>query len=129
IEDLLPGGVVSLAGTNVDRALTAFPNSEVEFDLHGLYTKFTASAGVENAFGGGSGAQFLVLGDGKELWQSDSLKPSDPPAAIDVDISKVEKLLLRTSSGEQGRGRRGRGRIVWGDPTVSKSGAISSPRN
>lgn len=124
IEDLLPAGGVALGGTNVDRALTAFPSSEVEFELHGLYTEFTAMAAVENAFGGGGEARFLVLGDGKELWRSDLLKASDVPASLDVSISGVEKLVLRTTSGEQGRGRRGR--VIWGDPTVSrKANALS----
>jgi hypothetical protein len=121
IEDLLPGGGVSLGGTNIERALTAFANSEVEFDLHGMYARLTAMAGVENGFGGGGEAQFVVLGDGKELWRSELLKPSDPPASVDVNISGVEKLLLRTTGGEQGRGRRGRGRVIWGEPTVIKT--------
>src|SRR5262249_48903728 len=91
IEDLLPGGGVSLGGTNIDRALTAFPNSEVEFALHGLYGRFTACAGVENAFGGSGEAQFLVLGDGKELWRSELLKSSEASTNVDLDIKGIEK--------------------------------------
>jgi hypothetical protein len=121
IEDLLPGGGVALGGTNVDRALTAFANSEVEFDLHGMFERLTGMAGVENAFGGSSEARFVVFGDGRELWRSESLKASDPSASVDVNISGVEKLILRTESAEQGRGRRGRGRVVWGEPIVSKT--------
>jgi NPCBM/NEW2 domain len=119
IEDLLPGGRPSIAGATFDQALTAFPNSEVEFDLHGLYRKFTTQVGVEAGFSTNTAARFIVLGDGKELWRSESVKPADGATCADVDITGVEKLVLRTASG-QGASRRGRTRIVWGDPTVSK---------
>jgi hypothetical protein len=61
-----------------------------------------------------------VLGDGKELWHSESVKPSDGAINADVDITGVEKLVLKTASAE-GASRRGRTRIVWGEPTISKA--------
>jgi hypothetical protein len=120
IEDLLPGGRPSVGGLSFNRALTAFPNSEVEFDVHGLYRRFTAQMGVEAGFSTNTTARFIVLGDGKELWRSEFVKPANGATNADVDISGVEKLVLRTATAEQAGGRRGRSRIVWGEPTISK---------
>jgi hypothetical protein len=124
IEDLLPGGRPSIGGLSFDRALTAFPNSEVEFDLHRLYRKFTAQVGVEAGFSTNAAARFIVLGDDKELWRSDLLKPVDGAINADVDVSGIERLVLRTASGE-GASRRARSRIIWGDPTISKQTATA----
>ena len=67
----------------------------------------------------------MVLADGKELWHSEVLKPADSANVVDVDISGVEKLLLRTTGERLGGGRRGGARIVWGDPVISKAASKS----
>ena len=47
---------------------------------------------------------FVVLGDGKELWRSGGLKKSDGTKSLKVDVKSVRRLMLRVSrEGEGGR--------------------------
>jgi hypothetical protein len=121
IEDVLPGGTPSVAGETFDRALTAFGNSEVEFDLHGLYSTFTARAGLSANSSSNSVAEFAILGDGKELWRKEEIKLAEPPVGVGIDITGVNKLILRTRNTEPANGRRQRMQVVWGEPLVSKT--------
>ncbi len=47
-------------------------------------------------------AEFIVIGDGKELWRSDPLKKSDGARPLSVDISGVRRLLLKVTGNGQG---------------------------
>ena len=47
---------------------------------------------------------FVVLGDGKELWRSSGLKKSDGAKSVKVEVKNVRRLMLRVNrEGEGGR--------------------------
>jgi hypothetical protein len=116
IDEMLPGGPLSLGGKKYERGLNSFVNSEIEFDLKGLYEKFTALAGLD-ASAGDSAAKLSVIGDGHELWHSGELKKSDEPKAIAIGISGIHKLILRSSTAG---GQRTRAQADWVEPKVSR---------
>ncbi len=117
IDEMLPGGPMTLGGNKFENGLSAFANSEAEFDLKGLYDEFTALAGLDSSAGNSATAEFVILGDGKELWRSE-MKKSDDAKAIKLNISGVHKLVLRTKPPEANN--RSRTQIVWAEPKVSR---------
>jgi hypothetical protein len=80
-------------------------NSEIEFELNGSYDNFAALVGIDDEVNNNEAAvEFVVLGDGKELWKSDGMKKSDGTRALKVEVKNVKRLTLRVRRvGEGGR--------------------------
>ncbi len=116
-DERLAGAPLSLGGKHYEQGLSAFANSEIEFDLKGLYDQFTTEVGLDDASGDSATAEFVVLGDGKELWRSGELKKSDSSQPVEIKIAGIHKLTLRTTSAG---GRRNRAQVDWAVPSVSK---------
>jgi hypothetical protein len=117
IDEMLPGGPLSLGGRKYERGLNSFVNSEIEFDLKGIYENFSALVGVDSSASDSATAEFLVIGDGRELWRSGEMKKSDEPKPVDVKITGVNKLVLRTTGAGD---KRNRAQADWAEPKVSK---------
>ncbi len=60
IDERLSGAPLSLGGKRYEKGLAAVANSEIEFDLKGLYDKFTALVGVDDGAGADQGLEFIV---------------------------------------------------------------------
>lgn len=117
IGDLLARAPLWLGGKRHELGLGVFAGSEIEFDLKGLYDKFTALAGVDASSEDRSAADFVVTGDGRELWRSGPLQKTDPPKAVEVNITGVRKLLLRAiRAGDGGNPSQ----ADWAEPEISK---------
>jgi NPCBM/NEW2 domain/Melibiase/Alpha galactosidase C-terminal beta sandwich domain len=117
-DEMLSGAPLVLGGKHYEQGLSSFAGSEVEYDLNGLYDTFSALAGLDAGAGENSSTEFIVLGDGKELWRSGVLKKSDEPKSVQVNITGVRKLLLRTTgTGEQFR----RAQADWAEPKVLRA--------
>ena len=118
IEELLAGPELAVAGRNHPRGLNAFVNSELEFGLFGLYDTFTTLVGLDDRSPKEAAAEFVVLGDGKELWRSGILAPAMPAQEVKLHIAGVQKLTLKTSSA---RPTEKRGQIDWIAPKVGRA--------
>lgn len=117
LDEMLSGAPLSLGGKHYERGLSSFAGSEVEYDLNGLYDTFSALAGLDASAGENSSAEFIVLGDGKELWRSGVLRKSDEPKPVQLKITGVHKLLLRTTgAGERSR----RAQVDWVAPKATR---------
>ena len=71
-------------------------DSELEFDLDGEYERFEAWVGVDAAMiphKAGS-VEFIVLGDGRELFRSGVMRVMDPPKRVSVSVTGVTLLRL-----------------------------------
>jgi hypothetical protein len=121
LEEMLSGAPLTLGTKTYSKGLSSFANSEIEFDLKSLFNKFSATVGVDAGSGtnASSAIEFFVSGDGKELWQSGPLQRTDDPKSVELDVSGVNKLTLR-STGGGGGGRRGRAQADWVEPKVWK---------
>ena len=62
IDEKLSGAAFVIAGKRFERGLGAFSDSEIEFDLKGLYETFTAQVGVDASSGEDRGLEFIVAG-------------------------------------------------------------------
>jgi alpha-galactosidase len=116
-DEVLSGTQFQLGGKYYESGLKSFAGSEIEFELHGLYENFSALTGLSATSGTNAAGEFLVLGDGQKLWRSGTLRPLDEPKSVEIKISGVSKLILRTT-GEGGR--RNRAEAAWAEPKVSK---------
>jgi NPCBM/NEW2 domain/Melibiase/Alpha galactosidase C-terminal beta sandwich domain len=117
VEEMLTGAPLAIAGKSYEKGLSSFANSEIEFDLKGLYDRFSALVGVDAGSVTNATAEFYVVADGKELWHSETLSGSDQPKSVDVGIAGVHKLILRSTAPG---GRRTRSQADWIEPKVWK---------
>ncbi len=119
---------LTIGSRRFEGGIGARGGSEVEYDIAGIFTSFSARFGVDDGFEGS--LSLAVIGDGKELWNSGPLKKSGDPGQVNVSIAGVRRLILRaTAVGEmpqaqgQAQGRdRGAGfapQAAWFDAKVS----------
>jgi len=95
---------LNLGGVQYESGLLSRGNSASEYDLLGLFNTFEATVGVDAGSRSEQASfEFIVLGDGKELWRSGPLKQSDEPKAVRVDITGVQRLILRVTSSGPGQ--------------------------
>jgi hypothetical protein len=100
IESMMDTAPMVVAGANYTVGVKSFVNSEVEYDVQNLYGRFSASVGVDEASSDNAGVEFILLADGQELWRSGTMKKTDCPKSVDVNIAGVRKLILKnTGSG------------------------------
>jgi hypothetical protein len=99
------GGALSVGGRHAAKGLGMPTNSEIEFELNGTYDTLSALVGIDDEFKNlEASAEFFVLGDGKELWHSGSMKKADGTMTVKVNVKKVRRLMLRAKRvGEGGR--------------------------
>ncbi len=99
------GGGLSIGGTHFEKGIGMPTNSEIEFELNRTYRSFSALVGIDDEHKNkDSVVEFVVLGDGKELWRSGGMKKADGLKSVKLDVGNVQRLLLRvTREGEGGR--------------------------
>lgn len=111
------GGGISIAGRKFEKGVGMPTNSEIEFELNGAYGVFAAVVGVDDEHNNkDSIAEFIVIGDGKELWRSGGLKKADGTKTVRVDVKNVRRLMLRVRR----EGEGGRIHADWGDAKLIK---------
>jgi hypothetical protein len=93
-----PESSVRLGGKRYGESIVAPANTEIVYDLQGLYRTFTALAGVEDGSNGSEALTFKVSGDGRELWNSGAMTKADAPQTMRVSIAGVKRLALRVSA-------------------------------
>jgi len=73
-------------------------------DLKGGTRRFTATVGIDDEVPDGKGsANFEVLGDNhKLLWQSGILRKGQAPQNVDLDLTGVQQIILRVTTGGDG---------------------------
>jgi len=96
------GGLV-VGGKQFGKGIGMPTSSEIEFELNGTYEKFAALVGIDDEFRNNDAkVEFVVLGDGQELWQSGPMKKADGTKALSVDVKNVRRLTLRARRTEDG---------------------------
>ncbi|HEY3380991.1 MAG TPA: NPCBM/NEW2 domain-containing protein [Vicinamibacterales bacterium] len=104
--EAMGGGALLAAGKRYEAVVPARAGNDVEYDVKGLYNGVVAEAAVDDGFEGS--LRFVVIGDGRELWASDSLSKGSTPIPVRVSIAGVKRLVLRaTAVGRTPAGDRG----------------------
>ncbi len=121
INRALTGRPLSIGGQRYESGLGARANLDIEYDLKGLFDTFSALVGIDDATTNqNAGVEFVVLGDGKELWRSGILKKSDAPKPLKIDVPGVHHLLLRVTGGGENQGPQARILADWVDAKVTR---------
>jgi hypothetical protein len=90
-----------VAGKRFDFGIGSRANTEIEFDLKGLFAGLSGLVGIDDANNNErANAEFIVLGDAKELWRSSSLTKSDGAKPFTVNVTGVHRLVLKVVGGE-----------------------------
>lgn len=105
---LMNGGKFSSSG------LYAHAPARHDFTLNGQWKKITTRFGLQDGKTGS--VQFVILGDGRELFRSEVLKKSQSGQA-EIDLTGVRVLTLQVLDGDDGNGSDWG---LWLDPTLSR---------
>ncbi|MCX6996895.1 MAG: NPCBM/NEW2 domain-containing protein [Kiritimatiellaeota bacterium] len=99
----ISGQPLQIGGEKFAHGLGVHAASFARLELNGKSEKFHAMVGVNELGGGSQGSvEFIVGGDGKELFRSGVLKSGDKPKAVDVSLAGVKKLKLEVTDGGNG---------------------------
>ena len=74
----------------------------MEYNLKGRFSTFTAVVGIDDENKKEGEAEFILIGDGKELWKSGTMTNKDQPKQVNVDIKNINKLVLKVRRGPKG---------------------------
>ena len=97
------GSPLSIAGKVYQKGIGTHAVSDLEYDLHGMFLTLVAQVGIDDGNEAEKGSvEFVVHGDGKELWRSGVVKKADNAKPLSVRIAGVRQLLLRVTDGGDG---------------------------
>jgi alpha-galactosidase len=95
---------ISIGGKQFTRGAGTHAESKLRVDLGRKASRFFAQVGVDDSAGGQGSVEFIVIGDGKLLWQSGLLTGGKAAMPVDVNLSGVRVLALRVTDGGDGAG-------------------------
>ena len=96
------GQPLSIGGKKFARGVGTHAASKLRVNLGGNASRFVAQVGVDDSAEGQGSVEFIVVGDGRMLWQSGLLTGGKPAVPVDIDIAGVQTLGLRVTEGEDG---------------------------
>lgn len=109
------GGPLSIYGERFEHGVGTHATSKFRVALNGNARRFTAKVGVDDSAGGQGSVEFIVIGDGKILWESGVLKGGEPAKPVDVNLAGVQTLVLRVTDGGDGESND---HADWGDARI-----------
>ncbi len=104
---------IQIHGKRLEEGVAVPAGSEVEYDLKGLYQTFSASVAVDDGSPDEVRLDFILVGDGRELWRSGPLKKIDGLKPVRISTAGIRSLVLRVSLMDEIDRRRRRG--IQGD--------------
>jgi hypothetical protein len=96
------GNPITIHGTVYPKGLGTNSISDVEIYLGGNCSGFTSTVGIDDEVGAQGTVTFSVVGDGKTLGSTNTVKGGDPAQQLTADVSGVQVLDLVV--GEAGDG-------------------------
>jgi len=91
------GGAIRIGGELFEEGVSVPAGLDIEYDLKGLYENFFASVAVDDGVPDDVRLDFVLLGDGRELWRSRGLSKADGLKPVRISISGIRSLILRVS--------------------------------
>ncbi len=95
----LDGGPLMLGGTRYAHGISVHSKAILAWELGGGYTRLRALVGIADLVAPEGNCSAALVGDGKVLWSRDSVKGTDKPQPIDLDVQGVRTLELRVDFG------------------------------
>jgi hypothetical protein len=95
---------LTLRKKRFERGLGTHGRSVIPVDLLDGAAAFRAVVGIDDETGGRGTVEFVVVGDGKELWKSPILDGKSEPLNVNVPLAGVHKLELIVTMAGNGYG-------------------------
>jgi alpha-galactosidase len=96
------GNRLNIAGNTFEHGLGTHATSTLSVTLNGA-TQFSASVGVDGEVTSKEASiEFIVLGDGKVLWQSGVMRAGESAKAFTLDLHGVKMLTLKVGDAGDG---------------------------
>src|SRR5260221_6615522 len=118
------GKPISIGGKQFTHGAGTHAASNFRVDLGGKATRFTAEVGVDDSAGNQGSVEFIVMGDGKVMWQSGVLAAGQAAVPVDVDLAGVTILGLRVRDGGEGTGND---HADWADAKITIKDGAAKP--
>lgn len=115
----IDNNTISIGDTTFNVGLGSHAYAEATYDLGGAYEYFTAVVGRDNESQQDGSVQFLVIGDGVELYKSPIMRNGDSDS-IDVSVAGVQELTIIANDGGDGDSWD---HVSWGDAKLYKDNA------
>lgn len=91
----IDGNVLTINGTTYDRGVGTHAPGTIVVQLNKGTQRFQAFVGIDDEISHEEASvQFIVVGDRKILWESETLTATNNPVAIDLDVSNITELRL-----------------------------------
>jgi len=113
------GNPLTIHGTVYPKGLGTNSISDVAVYLGGNCSKFTSTVGMDSEVGGSGTVTFSVIGDGKTLASTPTVRGGDPAQQITADVNGVQTLHLVVGDAGDGNGDD---HGDWAMPTLTCSG-------
>jgi hypothetical protein len=112
-EDPEDGSPIEVDGLVIEHGLGVYPFSQVRLHRPSECTRFLAIAAVTpEPDDDGGVAIFKILGDGRPLYRSGRVSPSDGGQMIELDVGDIDRLDLLVAGPDTGGARPA---AVWAD--------------
>jgi alpha-galactosidase len=98
------GHALTVGGRTFERGFGTHAESILNLKLDGGAQKFSASVGVDDEVNKSpnSSVEFMVVGDGKELWNSGVMHAGDAAKDCEVALVGVKSLVLKVGDADDG---------------------------
>lgn len=113
---------IRIAGRRYEDGIAMSAGNKKEYDVRGLYGEMTATVAVDDGSPDETLLEFVVAGDGREIWRSGPMRKSDGVKPVRLDVGGVRRLSLRVlsaSAGEMDPWRSYRLQGDWADARLS----------
>lgn len=98
----IAGQPISIGGKKFAHGVGTHAASKMRVDLGGKARRFIAQVGVDDSAKDQGSVEFIIMGDGRELWRSGIMTGGKPAKSVDVGLSGVKTLTLRVTDGGDG---------------------------
>ncbi len=97
------GRPLQIGDTRYPEGIGTHAPSRIVVDLWGEYTQFQADVGVQQHPDHDNGTVvFKAFVDGEKRFDSDVMRQTDPPVAVNIDLSEAQELVLVVEDADDG---------------------------
>jgi hypothetical protein len=114
------GEPIVVAGRQAEHGISVASRTELAYPLDGEFERLRSGFGLLDPTGALGDVAVSVLGDDAVLWARDSIKASDGLVPIEVDLTGVQRLMLRVDFGNN---QHVGDRAAWFEPTLLRTAA------
>lgn len=119
------GKTLTIGGQTFERGVGTHSVSELAIQLDGKATLFTAHVGMDDEIlAHKPSAEFIVIGDGKQLWSSGIMTAGDAAKPCSVSLKGIKMLELIV---DEGNDNNYYDHADWADAKIQSTGPESFP--